>query len=109
MAETARSADPIPNELMALRAQIDVLDRDIVELLNERARLGLAVGRAKAAAGWTGVRDPEREVEVLARVAEINPGPLPERDLLAVYRRLVRATRELELRERNGTSEPNRS
>ncbi len=79
-----------------LRAQIDELDRTIVRLLNERARLALEAGRLKAAQGRDGVRDPEREREVLLRVAMANEGPLPQADLVDVYRRLIDALVALE-------------
>ncbi len=83
-------------ELSGLRSAIDGLDVRIVGLLNERAKLGLAVGHAKQAAGWSGVRDPRREREVLLRVTMANSGPLPQADLLAIYKRLIAATRGLE-------------
>lgn len=102
MAERTSRQREETTELQALRRRIDELDRQIVGLLNERARAGLEVGRAKLAAGRRGVRDGEREREVLMRVALANEGPLPQEDLLAVYRRLVRATRQLEERERLG-------
>ena len=78
-----------------VRRRIDAVDRRIVRLLNERTRLGLEAGAAKAAAGRA-VRDPDREREVLLRVAAANEGPLPQADLLALYRRLMAATRRLE-------------
>ncbi len=99
----ARRADP--PELLDLRRRIDELDAQIVGLLNERARLGLEIGRAKEAVGGA-VRDGEREREVLMRVALANEGPMPLADLLAVYRRLVRATRQLEEHERRRESRP---
>ena len=85
--------------LEQLRREIDELDRRIVGLLNERARKGREVGREKAALGWTTVRDSEREREVLLRVTIANEGPLPQDDLLAIYRRLIDATRALEERD----------
>ena len=88
------------SELSGLRSEIDALDVLIVGLLNERAKLGLAVGHAKQAAGWSGVRDPRREREVLLRVTMTNGGPLPQADLLGIYRRLIAATRGLEDRDR---------
>ena len=114
MADTGRGAgssgqhEPQPleeraeaaSELEGLRREIDAIDTRIVELLNDRARLGLAVGRAKLRAGWKGVRDPRREREVLARVAAANAGPLSTADLLAIYRRLIAATRALEDEDR---------
>jgi chorismate mutase len=88
------------DELEALRARIDELDRSIVERLNERARLALEAGRLKAAAGRDDVRDPEREREVLLRVAMANEGPLPQGDLVEIYRRVIEAVVALEERER---------
>ena len=89
------------DELDALRLRIDELDRAIVRLLNERATLALEAGRAKAAAGRDGVRDPEREREVLLRIAMANEGPLPQADLVDLYRRLIDALIALE--EGDGT------
>lgn len=91
---------PETAELRRLRRRIDTLDRRIVSLLNERAALGLATGDAKAAAGWPAIRDPEREREVLIRVAAANEGPFPQSDLLALYRLLMAAVRRLEAEER---------
>jgi chorismate mutase len=91
-----------PTETAAMRRarrRIDALDRRIVILLNERTRLGLEAGAAKAADGRA-VRDPEREREVLLRVAAANEGPLPQADLLALYRRLMTITRRLETEAR---------
>lgn len=83
-------------ELRRLRGRIDALDRRIVRLLNERTELGREVGRVKRREGRRGVRDLEREREVLLRVAMANAGPLRQADLLAIYRRLVAATRAVE-------------
>ena len=88
-------------EMKRLRRRIDSLDRKIVGLLNERAELGREVGRAKAAAGRHAVRDAEREREVLLRVTMANTGPMPQADLLAVYRRLISVARSLESRDRD--------
>lgn len=87
-------------ELARVRDRIDALDKAIVDLLNERATLGRSAGRAKHVAGRRAVRDPEREREVLLRVAMANKGPLSQADLLSIYRRIVAATRGLEARDR---------
>ena len=86
--------------LRRLRRRIDALDRRIVGLLNERLELGREVGREKAAAGRRAVRDSDREREVLLRVSMANEGPLPQADLLAIYRRVIGATRRLETTDR---------
>jgi chorismate mutase len=95
-------------ELGRVRDRIDELDRQIVDLLNERARLGRAAGRAKHTAGRRAVRDAEREREVLLRVAMANQGPLAQADLLSIYRRIVAATRGLEHRDRTDGGPPGR-
>ena len=94
-----RRPDETP-ELRRLRRRIDALDRRIVALLNERAELGREVGREKTAAGRRTIRDAEREREVLLRVTMANTGPIPQADLIAIYRRLMSATRALEARDR---------
>lgn len=99
MAGGAREAGdraPETPELRGLRRRIDAVDRRIVALLNERARLAIAVGRAKRGAGWRAVRDAERERDVLDRIAAANGGPLGDEALRAVYRRIIAATRALE-------------
>ncbi len=88
-------------ELRRLRKKIDVLDRRLVAILNERAELARDAGRAKRAAGYRAIRDVEREREVLLRVTIANEGPLAQADLLALYRRLFAATRALEARDRD--------
>jgi len=83
------------DDLDALRAEIDALDRQIVGLLNRRARLGLEAGKAKARNGRP-ITDAEREREVMVRVVMANDGPLPQDALLALYRQLIETIRRLE-------------
>lgn len=88
-------------DLDALRAEIDALDREIVGLLNRRARLGLDAGKAKVRVGRA-ITDAEREREVLVRVAMANDGPLPQDALLALYRQLIETIKRLEELEKSG-------
>lgn len=98
---TRRRTRPVETpELRRLRRQIDALDRRIVGLLNERAELARAAGRLKTIQGRRAIRDADREREVLVRVTMANQGPLGQADLLALYRRLMTATRALEARDR---------
>jgi chorismate mutase/prephenate dehydratase len=92
---------PETAELRRLRRRIDALDRRIVALLNERAELAREAGHAKRAAGRAAIRDADREREVLLRVTIANEGPLPQAELLSLYRRLFTATRALETRDRD--------
>jgi chorismate mutase/prephenate dehydratase len=91
----ARRKTPGGNELQDLRKRIDELDRQIVELLSRRAQIVVEVGRAKQADG-TPVYAPDREQAVLSRIAEMNPGPLPQRTLMAIYRELMSGSFALE-------------
>ena len=99
---TTAERDDAALELARIRDRIDELDTRIVGLLNERAELGRQAGRAKALAGRRAIRDPEREREVLLRVAMANGGPMTQADLLSIYRRVVAATRTLENKDRGG-------
>lgn len=89
-----------PVELRRLRKRIDVLDRRIVRLLNDRAELAREVGRVKTVAGRRAIRDAEREREVLLRVSMANAGPTPQADLLAIFKRLFAVARGIERRDR---------
>ena len=97
---TSAERDEAAVELSRIRDEIDALDRRIVALLNERAALGRAAGQAKRLAGRRAIHDPEREREVLLRVAMGNEGPIAQADLLSIYRRIVSATRSVEHRDR---------
>jgi chorismate mutase len=68
--------------------------------LNARAELAVEAGRVKAPNGRGTIRDLEREREVLLRVTIANDGPIRQADLLALYRRLMGATRALEAADR---------
>jgi chorismate mutase / prephenate dehydratase len=90
------------DDLDALRSEIDALDRQIVGLLNRRARLGLEAGKAKVRDGRP-ITDKEREREVMVRVAMANDGPLPQDALLALYRKLIETIKRLEELEQSGS------
>ena len=98
---TPAERDAAAAELAHVRDEIDALDLRLVALLNERAELGRRAGRSKALAGRRAVHDPEREREVLLRVAMANHGPMAQADLLSIYRRIVAATRGVESRDRD--------
>ncbi|MCU0764645.1 MAG: prephenate dehydratase [Burkholderiaceae bacterium] len=85
--------------LKALREAIDEIDRRLVALLSERARLAQEVGRVKDAAELPVYR-PEREAQVLRNVAAANRGPLHDTGLAAVFREVMSACRALERRVR---------
>lgn len=77
------------------RKEIDDIDAELLRLLNQRARLALKVGALKHAAQLP-CRDPERERNVLERLREINSGPLDERAVGKVFRRIIRESRRVQ-------------
>lgn len=100
----ADTAANLSGELADLRARIDQIDQAIVALLNERAEIALEIGRHKDATG-RGVRDAAREQEVIEQVTSASAGLFPEPELVALYRRLIAATRKIQVeqRRRSGT------
>jgi len=78
-----------------LRTEIDSLDARLVELLNERARVVVEVGKYKQRTN-SPIYAPDREKAVLDRVRSLNKGPLPNRCLEAVYRELMSGSFALE-------------
>ena len=74
--------------LEPLRKQIDALDARIVQLLNDRARVVVEIGKLKQQSKEP-IYAPDREKAVLQKVRELNGGPLPDRCLEAVYRELM--------------------
>ena len=80
------------DELKKIRAGIDALDDRIVDMLNERAALAQVIGHAKSGAKYR----PEREAQVLRRVASRNRGPLPAPALARLYTEIMSACRALE-------------
>jgi chorismate mutase/prephenate dehydratase len=78
-----------------LRVQIDALDERIVDLLNERAKVVVEVGRVKLQTNAP-IYAPEREKVVLEKVRRLNRGPLPNSCLEAVYRELMSGSFALE-------------
>jgi chorismate mutase/prephenate dehydratase len=93
-------ADAAAAALAPLRQRIDAIDREIVALLNERAEIALKIGRLKDASGGRAIRDPRREAEVIERVTSTSAGLFPEPELVALYRRLIAATRQVQADQR---------
>lgn len=79
------------------RTEIDEIDSELLRLLNIRARLALKVGESKKAAGLS-IYDLVREREVIERVCRANTGPLDERAVVKIFRRIIRESRRVEAR-----------
>lgn len=94
-------------KLNTLREEIDTLDRNIQQLINDRARCAADVARVKqeehlASNGNSGDTDdivfyrPEREAQVLLNVMERNGGPLDDKTMAHIFREIMSACLALE-------------
>src|SRR6202034_3728696 len=81
-----------------LRIQIDALDRQLVELLSERARAAQMIGNLKAATSLP-VYEPDREKIIYANVRAANKGPLPDIEMTHIYERIIDVMRALQRNE----------
>ncbi len=82
-------------DLAAVREKIDAIDRDIIARLNERVRLASEVAHAKAKQGLP-IYMPEREEQVMQKLAALNEGPLTEAAIRHIYREIISAMIALE-------------
>lgn len=81
-----------PLALADVRSKIDQIDRDIQNLIAERARFAHQVGKAKGKlAAAVDYYRPEREAQVLRMVVDRNEGPLSDELLVHVYREIMSA------------------
>jgi chorismate mutase len=70
------------------RARIDVVDRRIVALLNERARIVEQIGKIKGEMRMA-IYEPRREDEVFANVMASNCGPLAPDAAKRIFERII--------------------
>ena len=82
-------------KLPELRQAIDALDDELLRLLNERARLVTEVGTLKAQLKQP-FYVPERERQILERLAQANSGPFPTEALRPVFSEIISACLSLE-------------
>jgi len=94
MAEQQQTIDPA---LAELRQQIDAIDDQVLALLNQRAACAQRVAEIKQAQGEVETfYRPEREAEVLRRIAANNTGPLSNEAAVRFFREVMSACLALE-------------
>jgi chorismate mutase-like protein len=77
------------------RRRINEIDRQLVELLNERSRCAMEIGHIKQAAGIP-LYQPDREKEVIANAESQNRGPLPDTAIRRLFERILDEARSVE-------------
>lgn len=86
----------LSQKLRERRRKIDLIDRKLLSLLNQRLRIALEIGKIKKQMGAK-IYDPKREKEVFERLRlrfkSRRKGLLKENDLDKIFRTIIRACR----------------
>lgn len=80
-------------KILQIRNRIDEIDAQVLALISERARCAHDIGQLK---GESAVYRPEREAQVLRRLMDLNPGPLPASAVQHLFTEVISACRALE-------------
>jgi chorismate mutase/prephenate dehydratase len=83
----------VTDQLKQLRDRIDAIDDDILRLVNQRAQLARDIGSLK---GGGPIYRPERESQVVRRLCDRNPGPLPAAAVVRLFTEIISVCRALE-------------
>ena len=78
-----------------IRRAIDELDEGILDLLNQRASMVIAIGGLKKGESRE-FYVPSRELEIYERLMAKNTGPFPNEALKSVFREIISASLSLE-------------
>lgn len=90
-------AETLSRRLQPLRERIDAIDEQVLELLNERARIAQEVGVIKEELDAAGpVLKPEREAQIVRRLQSLNAGPFTAPAIEAVWSEIISTCRGLE-------------
>ncbi|MEW6039950.1 MAG: prephenate dehydratase [Elusimicrobiota bacterium] len=78
-----------------MRTVIDNVDRKILELLNQRARHSIEIGKIKKEHNRE-FYIPDREKEILKRLAGLNKGPMPGESVNEIFSEILHSSRALQ-------------
>ena len=78
---------PTPEDLSSLRDRLDIVDRELHRLLQERFAIVEAIGRTKGAD--EAIIRPDREVDVVTNRLALHDGAMPQETLIHIWRVLI--------------------
>lgn len=78
-----------------IRAEIDQIDNELLQIFNRRAELALAIGHLKKELGLP-IYDPSREKRIFTKMNAQNPGPLDNNAIKRLFERVIDESRTLE-------------
>ncbi|MBB5172775.1 bifunctional 3-deoxy-7-phosphoheptulonate synthase/chorismate mutase [Texcoconibacillus texcoconensis] len=82
-------------QLEELRKQLDDVNLQLLDLINERARVAQEIGKVKSAQGSNRF-DPVRERDMLDTISENNAGPFETSTLQHIFKEIFKASLELQ-------------
>jgi chorismate mutase len=91
-----------------LRERINSIDDELLKLFNERAKLALEIGKMKRTLGLP-IHIPSREEQIITRVPQENPGPLPPTSIVRLYQQVIQESRKLEEEDMDSHAQPDPS
>ena len=80
------------DQLKPLRDKIDAVDSELLRLISSRAKLAQEIGQIKNGM----VYRPDREAQVLARLCELNQGPLANEHIVRIFTEIMSLCRSME-------------
>ncbi|MGJ3240824.1 MAG: bifunctional 3-deoxy-7-phosphoheptulonate synthase/chorismate mutase [Anaerolineae bacterium] len=87
-----------PNRIAELRAEIDEINLQLLDLLNKRATTASEIGKLQAQLG-SQIYDPQRESQMLTALQMKNEGPFSNETINALFKEIFKATLNLEEKE----------
>ncbi len=78
------------------RERINAIDAQLLEILNERARCAIEIGKIKTERGMK-IHNPERERFVLNRLKDLNKGPLDNGAIERLFKKIIEECRRIEI------------
>ena len=87
--------DSTKNRIAELREKIDAVDAELLSALNRRAGLVIEVGRIKQQR-QTRILDSERENLLMARLLELNRGPLKDEMVQRLFQSIIETLKQLQ-------------
>ena len=77
------------------RKKIDEIDRQLIRLINDRARCAQEIGKLKRSTDMP-IYEPDRERIIFENVRKENQGPLPDLEVRHIYERIIDVMRKLQ-------------
>ncbi|MBE9593368.1 MAG: chorismate mutase, partial [Proteobacteria bacterium] len=90
--------DGLDSNIDTLRASIDQIDIEILDLINRRLLLAKKIGGIKKQKGEK-VLDTARESNIINRLLSLNKGPLSKNALHHIFTEIIASSREVQKKE----------